>query len=320
MTMAQEEKKIPLLILAGPTASGKTSLSVELAGKLDAEIISADSMQVYRGMDIGTAKVTREEMGGIPHHLIDICDPIVYSQEEEWNVMRFVNEAQEAIRDISSRGRLPMLVGGTGFYIHALAYGAEFEEEPGDSGIRSRLEALSTDELFERLRTNDPLSAERIHPNNRKRVIRALEYYEMNGAPISEMNDRLKEKESPYRLCYLVLDMPRAKLYERIDLRVDQMIEQGLVREVESLREKGATSDMVSMKGLGYKEILSYLNGEMTLEEAIYILKRDTRHFAKRQLTWWRGEKDAIFLPVDPRETLCERALEKICCCLEIQE
>lgn len=310
--MNAEEKKIPLLILAGPTASGKTSLSIELANRLGGEIISADSMQVYRGMDIGTAKITKDEMQGIPHHLIDVCDPIPQCQEDEWNVMRFVMEADRLIHEIHDRGHLPMLVGGTGFYIHALAYGAEFEEEPEIPGIRSSLEKLSTEELAARLALIDPLSAERIHPNNRKRVIRAIEYYEMNGSPISEMNDRLKEKESPYRLCYLVLDMPRDILYERIDQRVSQMIDKGLVEEVKALFEAGASPDLVSMKGLGYKEILAYLRGETSLEEAIYILKRDTRHFAKRQLTWWRGEKDAVFLPVEPRESLKDRAMEII--------
>ena len=306
--MQNGEKKIPLLILAGPTASGKTSLSIEMAHRLGGEIISADSMQVYRGMDIGTAKVTRDEMQDVPHYLIDICDPIPKRPEEEWNVMRFVKEAEALIEKIHKNGHLPILVGGTGFYIHALAYGAEFEEEPVVPEIRNSLELLSTEELTARLAKVDPLSAERIHPNNRKRVIRAIEYYEMNGSPISEMNDRLKEKDSSYRLCYLVLDLSRDVLYERIDRRVDKMIEDGLVQEVRSLYEAGATSDLVSMKGLGYKEILSYLKGEITLDDAVYILKRDTRHFAKRQLTWWRGEKDAIFVPAEPRITLADRA------------
>jgi len=298
----------PLIILAGPTASGKTALSIELAKRLDGEIISADSMQVYRGMDIGTAKVTKEEMDGIVHHLVDIIEP-----DEEWNVMRFCRMASEAIDDICARGRIPIVVGGTGFYIHALAYGAEFDEEPEDTALRARLEKLSEAELHERLQTVDPAAAAAIHPHNKKRVIRALEYFEHTGGKISELNARLKQKPSPYQLAYLVLDRPREVLYERIDRRVDQMMEAGLLEEVGKLKAQGFTKDMVSMKGLGYKEILDHLDGLCSLEEAVYILKRDTRHFAKRQITWWKGEKEAVFLPCEPKETLADRAMEIIC-------
>ncbi len=294
----------PLIILAGPTASGKTALSIELAKRLNGEIISADSMQVYRGMDIGTAKVTKDEMDGVVHHFVDIIEP-----DEEWNVMRFCELARAAIDDICARGKVPIVVGGTGFYIHALAYGAEFDEEPEDTSLRTSLEKLTEAELHEKLRTVDPESAEAIHPNNKKRVIRALEYFEHTGEKISVLNARLKQKPSPYQLAYLVLDMPRPILYERIDKRVDLMMEAGLVEEVRQLKAKGYTKDMVSMKGLGYKEILDALDGNNTLEEAVYILKRDTRHFAKRQITWWKGEKEAVFLPCDPRDTLLERAL-----------
>ena len=294
----------PLIILAGPTASGKTALSIELAKRLNGEIISADSIQVYRGMDIGTAKVTKDEMDGVVHHFVDIIEP-----DEEWNVMRFCELARAAIDDICARGKVPIVVGGTGFYIHALAYGAEFDEEPEDTSLRTSLEKLTEAELHEKLRTVDPESAEAIHPNNKKRVIRALEYFEHTGEKISVLNARLKQKPSPYQLAYLVLDMPRPILYERIDKRVDLMMEAGLVEEVRQLKAKGYTKDMVSMKGLGYKEILDALDGNNTLEEAVYILKRDTRHFAKRQITWWKGEKEAVFLPCDPRDTLLERAL-----------
>ena len=298
-------KKQPLLIIAGPTASGKTALSVELAKRLNGEIISADSMQVYRGMDIGTAKVTVEEMQGVPHHLIDILEPY-----EEWNVMEFCRLAAEKIDEIVSRGKLPILAGGTGFYIYALAYGAEFEEET-KSEVREHLEQRSDEELYAYLQQVDPVSCETIHMNNRKRVIRALEYYEQTGNRMSELNARLKEKEAVYDLCFLVLDLDRTVLYERIDRRVDIMLEQGLVDEVKKLRDAGYHREMVSMKGLGYKEILAYLEGEMSLEEAVYVLKRDTRHFAKRQLTWMRREKDVIFLEREPVETLVERA-EKV--------
>lgn len=295
--------KKPLLILAGPTASGKTALSIQLAKRLGGEIISADSMQVYRGMDIGTAKITSAEMQGVPHHLIDICDP-----SEEWNVMSFCRLAAETIDAILSRGHLPMVVGGTGFYIHALAYGAEFEEEP-ESGIRQQLEAKSDAALWAELEKVDPASARSIHPHNRKRIIRALEYFKQTGEPISRHNAYLRSKEAAYQLCFLVLDMERSLLYERIDRRVDQMIKEGLVTEVQRLREAGCHKDMVSMKGLGYKEILSYLEGEMSLEEAVYVLKRDTRHFAKRQLTWMRREKEAVFLAKEPEKTLLSRAM-----------
>ena len=295
-------KKQPLLILAGPTASGKTSLSLQLARRLNGEIISADSMQVYRGMDIGTAKITPEEMDGIPHHLIDIIEP-----DEEWNVMSFCRLAAEKIDEIAARGRLPMVVGGTGFYIHALAYGAEFEEER-ESESRKKLEGWTQEALFSYLQKVDPKSAQVIHPHNRKRVIRALEYFEQTGKQISELNARLQAKPSPYQLCYLVLDVERQRLYEQIDARVDEMMEKGLVQEVMRLREAGCHKEMVSMKGLGYKEILVYLEGEVSLEEAVYILKRDTRHFAKRQLTWMRRERDAIFLAKEPQNTLVDRA------------
>ena len=294
----------PLIILAGPTASGKTALSIELAKRLNGEIISADSMQVYRGMDIGTAKVTKDEMDGVVHHFVDIIEP-----DEEWNVMRFCELARAAIDDICARGKVPIVVGGTGFYIHALAYGAEFDEEPEDTSLRTSLEKLTEAELHEKLRTVDPESAEAIHPNNKKRVIRALEYFEHTGEKISVLNARLKQKPSPYQLAYLVLDLPRPILYERVDKRGDLMMEAGVVEEVRHRKAKGYTKDMVSMKGLGYKEILDALDGNNTLEEAVYILKRDTSHFAKRQITWWKGEKEAVFLPCDPRDTLLERAL-----------
>lgn len=295
-------KKQPLLIIAGPTASGKTSLSLRLAKRLNAEIISADSMQVYRRMDIGTAKIMPEEMNGIPHHLIDIREP-----DEEWNVMSFCRLAAQKIEEIAQRGKLPMVVGGTGFYIHALAYGAEFEEEEDDA-VRKRLEKLPEEELFSYLQRVDPASAQSIHPHNHKRVIRALEYYEQTGKRMSELNARLQAKLSPYQLCYLVLDVKRESLYQQIDRRVDQMMARGLVEEVSRLKKDGCHRDMVSMKGLGYKEILAYLEGELSLEEAVYILKRDTRHFAKRQLTWMRREKDAVFLAKEPEDTLLERA------------
>ena len=301
----------PLLILAGPTAVGKTRLSIELARRLNGEIISGDSMQVYRGMDIGTAKIRRSEMGGIPHHLLDICDPW-----DEWNVMLFVKRAKEAIEQIRSRGRLPMVVGGTGFYLHALAYDTQFTEEHTDGELRRELERqareLGADGLHRRLAEADPDSAAAIHMNNVKRVIRALEYYLETGEPISAHNRRERQKPTPYRLCYLVLSMERGQLYRRIDERVDAMMEQGLEAEVRRLLSLGCERGMASMQGLGYKELIDYLEGRVTKDEAIYRLKRDTRHFAKRQLTWFRAERDAVWLEAGSaeRKSLFEAALE----------
>ena len=284
----------PLIILSGPTAVGKTELSIKLAHETDGEIISADSMQVYRTMDIGTAKIKPSEMDGIPHHLIDIIEP-----EDEWNVSLFAEYAKKAVNDIYSRGKVPVLVGGTGFYIQALLYDVEFSEED-DNEIRKRLTKESTrlgaHALHERLKEIDPVSAEIIHENNVKRVIRALEFYELHHMPISEHNKTQSERKSPYDFRYFVLSDAREKIYDRIDRRVDKMLEAGLVDEVKGLMDRGLDLSYVSMQGLGYKEIYKYLTGEYTLDEAVYILKRDTRHFAKRQLTWFRREKELMMI------------------------
>lgn len=287
--------KQPLIILAGPTAAGKTKLSVELAGEIGGEIISADSMQVYRYMDIGSAKISRAEMKGIPHYLVDVLEP-----DEEFHVVRFQEMAKEAMAKIYARGHIPILVGGTGFYIQALLYDISFASEDGDARYRQELEHLvreqGADRLHARLRRVDPQSAEIIHANNVKRVIRALEYYHLTGEPISEHNQRERAKQSPYEYRYFVLTDERRRLYERIDRRVDQMMEAGLLEEVRGLRKRGYTRDLVSMQGLGYKELLAFLDGEISLEEAVYRIKRDTRHFAKRQITWFKREKDAIWI------------------------
>lgn len=284
-------ERTPLYIIAGPTAVGKSAYAVELAHRMNGEIISGDSMQVYRYMDIGTAKITKEEMQGIPHYLIDVIDPW-----EKWNVALFVEQARKRIEEITSRGKIPIVAGGTGFYLHALAYGADFEEEETDSSVRRELEErASTPEgaaaVYEQLKLLDPESALSIHPNNLKRVIRALEYALDTGRKMSELNAQQKEKESPYELHYQVLNMDRAILYDRIERRVDLMLEMGLVEEVQRLLAMGCTSSMVSMQGLGYKEIIAALEGQCSMDEAVRILKRDTRHFAKRQLTWFRREK-----------------------------
>lgn len=292
-------KKKPLVVLTGPTAVGKTKASIGLAKEIQGEIISADSMQVYRHMDIGSAKIKKEEMDGIKHYLIDVLEP-----EEEFHVVRFQQMAKEAMEEIYASGHIPIIAGGTGFYIQALLYDIDFEEGEQDTAFRERLEVYAkvhgAQALHEKLKEVDPKSAKEIHANNVKRVIRAIEFYEQTGIPISEHNEKEKQKCSPYDFRYFVLNDERAHLYERINARVDEMIQQGLVEEVRALKERGCTKDMVSMQGLGYKEILEYLEGEYTLEDAIYRLKRDTRHFAKRQITWFKREKDVIW--VDKRE------------------
>ena len=266
--MSDEVKteKTPLLIVAGPTATGKSDSAVELALRMNGEVISADSMQVYRGMDIGSAKVTVEEMRGVPHHLIDCADP-----SENWNVVRFQKEARRAVQDIASRGRLPILCGGTGFYIQALLYDIDFTQMDENTPLRDRLSALAAEKgpeaVHALLLEKDPASAAAIHPNNLKRVIRAIEFMEESGGSIAAHNLQQRERESAYRSVFFVLTMDRARLYERIDRR--------------------------------YKQVYGYLDGEYDLEEAVRLIKRDTRHFAKRQLTWFKREKDVIWTDLD---------------------
>ncbi|MCI6432103.1 MAG: tRNA (adenosine(37)-N6)-dimethylallyltransferase MiaA [Oliverpabstia sp.] len=283
--------KKPLIILTGPTAVGKTKLSIKLARAVNGEIISADSMQVYRYMDIGSAKIRPEEMEEIPHHLVDCLDP-----DEEFNVVRFQKMAKEAMEDIYARNRIPILVGGTGFYIQAVTGDIDFTECGEDNSYRKELEKKAKEQgpevLHRMLLEVDPESALAIHANNTKRVIRALEYYQQTGEPISLHNQQQRQKESPYNLAYFVLNDERSRLYERIDARIDEMLREGLVDEVKRLQQMGYHKGMVSMQGLGYKEILSYLDGTWSLEEAVYILKRDTRHFAKRQITWFKRERN----------------------------
>ncbi len=288
------EEKRPLVVLTGPTATGKTHLSIALAKMLSGEIISADSMQVYRHMDIGSAKITPEEMADVPHHLIDVLDP-----RDEFHVVRFQEMAKAAVKETYARNHIPIVVGGTGFYIQALLYDIDFTEET-DEEYRGRLKEMAERRgngyLHSLLAQVDPKSAEMIHENNRKRVIRALEFYHTTGHRLSEHNEVQRQRISPYQFVCFVLTDDRQRLYERIDLRVDQMIDAGLVDEVRRLRNMGCRRDMVSMQGLGYKEILDYLEGEISLEEAVYRIKRDTRHFAKRQLTWFRRERDVIWI------------------------
>lgn len=284
-----------MVILTGPTAVGKSALSIALAKSLDTGIISADSMQVYKHMDIGSAKITPEEMQGVPHALIDVYEP-----DEPFHVVQFQHDAKAAMEHLWVENKLPLIVGGTGFYIQALLYDIDFSKEDADLAFRRSLEELAQTKgaqaLHDRLAQVDPDAAAQIHANNIKRVIRALEFYEKTGTPISAHNETERAKQSPYGFAYFVLTDRREHLYGRIDARVDAMMEQGLLDEVKRLRDMGYTRDLVSMQGLGYKELLAYLDGECSLDEAVYIIKRDTRHFAKRQLTWFRRERDVIWV------------------------
>lgn len=284
-----------LVVLTGPTAVGKTKLSIELAKKIGGEIISADSCQVYKHMDIGSAKIHLEEMEGIPHYLIDELEP-----DEEFNVVVFQQKTKQYMEEIYKRGHVPILVGGTGFYIQAVLYDIDFSKDDDNHQIREELEVLAKEKgaeyMHRELRKIDPASADAIHANNVKRVIRALEYYKLTGEKISEHNEEQRKKDSPYDFSYFVLNDHRELLYERIDKRVDEMVTEGLLEEVQKLKSMGYDRSLVSMQALGYKEILSYLEGEISLEEAIYIIKRDTRHFAKRQITWFKREKEVTWV------------------------
>ena len=306
--------KNKLIILAGPTASGKTSASIELAKRLGGEIISADSMQVYKYMDVGTAKISVEEMQGVKHHLIDVLDP-----KEDFNIVKFQNMVKCSIEEIVKNGHIPILVGGTGFYIQSVIYDIDFNNEDDNSSVRKKLEeeydTLGADFMHEKLKKIDIVSAQNIHKNNKKRIIRAIEYFLINNEPISSHNEVQREKKSPYDYRFFVLNPPRDILYERINKRVDIMLENGLVDEVKKLREMGLSTANISMQGIGYKEIIEYLDGEVSLETAIENIKQNTRHMAKRQVTWFKREKDVIY--VDPfsfesNDKIVDYMIEKI--------
>ena len=287
-----------LVIIAGPTAVGKTASSILLAKKIGGEIISADSMQVYRGMDVGTAKIRKEEMEGVPHFLIDAFDP-----DEEFNIVIFQQLAKQAMEEIYARGHIPMIVGGTGFYIQSILYDIDFSQGDGENeALREHLEKeydlFGADAMQEKLRLLDPISADTIHKNNKKRVVRALEYALTQNEPISAHNEREKQKKSPYDYNFFVLNMDRKILYDRIERRVDKMFDDGLVEEVRDLQYRGFHQNLVSMQGIGYKEVLEYLDGNCSLEEAIAQVKQSTRHFAKRQITWFKREKGAQWIDV----------------------
>ena len=288
------ESKKNLIIITGPTGAGKTKISIGIAKALNGEIISADSVQVYRGLDIGSAKIMSDEMQGIHHHLIDVLDP-----KEPFDVTIFQRMANEAIDDITSRGKLPIVVGGTGFYIQALRRGVDFTEENEDGALRKALEEeavlIGKEAFHEKLKEIDPASYERIPAGNVKRVVRALEFYQIHGFPISEHNDREKEKASIFHDLCIVLCNERAVLYDAINRRVDEMVNAGLIEEVSSLKAQGLDLSYNSMQGIGYKEVLEYLDGRISREEAIEKIKLDTRHFAKRQFTYFKGMDDVIW-------------------------
>ncbi|MBR6256157.1 MAG: tRNA (adenosine(37)-N6)-dimethylallyltransferase MiaA [Lachnospiraceae bacterium] len=280
-----------LVIIAGPTATGKSDAAVALSKVIGGEVISADSVQVYKGLDIGSAKITQGEMQGVPHHLIDMLEP-----EEPFNITIFQKMAKEAMQGIYERGHIPVICGGTGFYIQSVLYDIEFTSEDTDMSYRHELEKKDPKELYAMLKAVDPASCESIHENNVKRVIRALEFFHETGYPISTHNAQQRSRSAAYDARFFVLTDERSKLYERIDARVDKMVASGLVDEVRALKDRGVPRMSTAMQGLGYKEIYDYLAGECTLEEAIYTIKRDSRHFAKRQVTWFKREPDAIWI------------------------
>lgn len=287
-----------LFILAGPTAVGKTEISIKLAQKLNGEIISADSMQIYKCMDVGSAKISFEEMRGVPHHLIDIIEP-----SEEFSVAEFKERAESAIEDISNKNKLPMLVGGTGFYINSLIYNYSFARTNKDEEYRDYLTKLSDEKgneyVHNLLKDIDEESYNKLYPNDLKRVIRALEVYKVSGKPMSEFKAEQNVLDIPYNVHYFVLNMDRQKLYNRINQRVDIMFENNLIDEVIKLKEMGYNSNMQSMKGIGYKEVLYYLNGEISLNEAIEMIKQGSRNYAKRQLTWFRKDPRVTWINKD---------------------
>ncbi|MBU4541132.1 MAG: tRNA (adenosine(37)-N6)-dimethylallyltransferase MiaA [Firmicutes bacterium] len=309
-----EAKKPKVLVIVGPTASGKTPLGVALAKRLGGEIISADSMQIYKHMSIGTAKVSLDEMQGVPHHLVDCVSP-----DEEFSVAKYKAAALEAIEAILSRGKLPIIIGGTGLYINSLSLPWDFQKKDSDEKIRWRLtaeaEVIGNKALYERLKSVDPVTAEIVHPNNLNRLIRALEIYELTGKPKSDFDEETKKHSVPYDYIILGLDWDRETLYERINRRVDRMIEEGLIEETKMLIERGYDWNLTAMKAIGYKELKAYLEGESSLAEAVTILKRDSRHYAKRQMTWFRKDKRIQWLKMDETrdlETQVEECLKLI--------
>ena len=301
--------KIPIIVIGGPTASGKTSLSIELAKLFDTEIVSCDSMQIYKYMNIGTAKPDMEERDGIVHHMLDIIKP-----DEPYSVADFVTDAHKVIEEINQKGKVAVAVGGTGLYINSLVNDVDFRKDDSSPELRKELEETEKekgiDYLVEMLKSFDTVSAERIHKNNKRRIIRAIEFYKMTGVPISEHQEETKRKISRYNPCMMAIKWDMQKLYERIEKRVDIMLDMGLVDEVKALCEKGYADSMLSMQGIGYKEIIAYLKGEVSLDEAIYNIKTGTRHYAKRQMTWFNKDERINWIKYD--EDILKKAKEII--------
>lgn len=298
--------KTPLIVVAGPTASGKTSLAIDIAKALNGEIVSADSMQIYKYMDIGTAKATAEERAQCPHHLLDIVEP-----DCDFSVADYAKLAHETIADITARGKLPVMCGGTGLYIDSVVNDVEFGEFENDQNLREELREIAekegTQKLIDMLAEFDPISAKRLHPNNLKRVIRAIEFYKVSGVPISEHQEKTKQKESRYDALLFMIDHDREVLYDRINRRVDIMVNDGLIDEVRGLLKKGYDEKLNSMQGIGYKELISYFKGDITLDEAVETIKQNSRRYAKRQLTWFRRNGDIKLLsPIDATEKALE--------------
>ena len=317
MNRYQQDK--PLLILAGPTAVGKSDFSVKVAKALGGECISADSIQVYKGLNIGSGKITEEEMEGIPHHLLDILNP-----EEDYDASAFQRMAREKVEEIYRRERLPILVGGTGFYIQAMLRDIDFQEEDEaeKERLRSKLEKEMEERgsiaLHEELKLADPVSAEEIHPHNRQRIMRALEYFYLHKSPISKHNREEKEKEALYDSLFLVLNRNREDLYEGINARVEKMFQDGLVSEVEAFYKKGYTEHSPGFKGIGYRELFPYLRGECSLSECKALIQQNSRHYAKRQLTWFKREKNTIFVEAENFKSREEEAGWIIEICMSI--
>lgn len=284
--------KIPVIVIVGPTAVGKTALSIEMAQKFGGEIISGDSMQVYRGLDIGTAKVTQEEMAGVPHYLIDIREP-----SESYDVSEFKQETHRLIRKIWESGKIPFLVGGTGLYVQSVLFDYTFGEVDGDTAYREELAGKSSAALLEMLREVDPESAIKLHENNPRRLIRALEVYHFSGKKFSDLQNQ-NEQMSDFQPLLIGLTREREQLYERINLRVEMMLDQGLLEEARLFYDTGLR-DVPAARGIGYKELFAYFDGKMPLDEAVELLKRNSRRFAKRQLTWFRNRMDVEWFDVE---------------------
>lgn len=301
--------KIPIIVIAGPTASGKTAVSIQLAKELDGEIVSADSMQIYKGLDIATAKPTKEEMQGIPHHLMSFVD-----NSEKFSVAQYLEKAREVISDIHQRGKMPIVVGGTGLYISSLVDNIIFDEISSNGEVRARLtkeaEEIGNEAMLRKLMKVDEETAKTLHPNNLTRIIRALEAYELSGLTMSELKRRSREEESPYNACMIGLNFhDRQKLYDRINLRVDKMAKEGMVEEAFEFykNERGNTV----CQAIGYKELIPYFEEKATLDECLETLKRETRRYAKRQLTWFRRDERIHWIYLD--ETVGEKNIIDNC-------